>query len=233
MAASIILTVLGAVFLTLFCLVRDENSSVKALLLKTLTSVCFVLAGLFGISNGAALPAGALIVSGLLFGLIGDVLLDLKFIDKPNADMYTYGGMGSFLVGHIFYITALFLVFDLTVGGSLISAGITLVLAAAVVVTTLKVMKYDYGKFLVPAAIYSVLLIFFTVLSVYALIRVGGTAAVLFTIGSVLFLLSDVILSMTYFGGKKGLVYLVTNHTTYYAAQFLIALAVCFIPVLG
>jgi uncharacterized membrane protein YhhN len=228
MTTSIIMTVLGAVTLTLFCIIRDENSSAKALLLKTLTSVFFILAGLFGLSAGA-LSSGVLVIAGLLFGLIGDVLLDLKFIEKPNADLYTYGGMGSFLVGHVFYIAALLIVFGLGVGGTLISAAIALALAAVVVITTIKVMKYDYGKFLAPAAVYSVLLIFFTVLSVYALIEKGGTAAILFTIGSIMFLVSDVILSMTYFGGKKGKIYLITNHATYYAAQFIIALAVYFI----
>jgi uncharacterized membrane protein YhhN len=228
MATTIVMTALGAVTLVLFCIIRDENSSVRALLLKTLTSVFFVLAGLFGIGAGS-LSAGVLVVAGLLFGLIGDVLLDLKFIDKPNSDMYTYGGMGSFLVGHVFYIAALLIVFGLGVGGTLISAAIALALAAVVVMTTIKVMKYDYGKFLAPAAVYSVLLIFFTVLSVYALIEVGGTAAWLFTVGSVMFLVSDVILSMTYFGGKKGKIFLITNHATYYAAQFLIAVAIYFI----
>jgi uncharacterized membrane protein YhhN len=229
MTTTIIMTVLGAVALTLFCLVRDENSSAKALLLKTLTSVFFVLAGLFGISAGSLAAGASIVVAGLLFGLIGDVLLDLKFIDKPNADTYTYGGMGSFLVGHVFYITALLWVFSLGVGGTLISAAIALALAAVVVATTIKVMKYDYGKFLVPAAVYSVLLIFFTVLSVYALIEAGGTAAALFTVGSIMFLISDMILSMTYFGGKKGRIFLVANHSTYYAAQFLIAIAIFFI----
>ena len=49
-------------------------------------------------------------------------------------------------------------------------------------------------------------------------------------VGGVLFLLSDLILSGTYFGeGKRRPVDIVTNHVAYYAAQFVIASAVMFI----
>ncbi len=48
--------------------------------------------------------------------------------------------------------------------------------------------------------------------------------------GSVFFLVSDFILSGTYFGsGKSRPVDIVTNHVTYYIAQFAIALSLCFI----
>jgi uncharacterized membrane protein YhhN len=223
------MTALGAVSLALFCIFRDENSGMKALFLKTAASVFFVLTAVFAVSADS-IGAAVLIIPGLLFGLLGDILLDLKFIDKPNSDAYTFGGMGAFFIGHIFYIAALFTVFELDAGGALIAAAITVVLTAAVVVSTLKIMKYDYGKFLIPSAGYSALLIYFVVLSAYALIsNAPSPAARLLATGSVVFLISDVILSMTYFGGKKGRAYLVANHTAYYAAQFLIALAVLFI----
>ena len=49
-------------------------------------------------------------------------------------------------------------------------------------------------------------------------------------VGGLLFLLSDLILSGTYFGeGKRRPVDIITNHVSYYAAQFVIASAVMFI----
>ena len=45
-----------------------------------------------------------------------------------------------------------------------------------------------------------------------------------FAVGAVLFLLSDVVLSFTYFGkGWDKPVHIFVNHLLYYAAQFIIA----------
>ena len=49
-------------------------------------------------------------------------------------------------------------------------------------------------------------------------------------VGGVFFLISDLILSGTYFGeGKDRPVDIVTNHMTYYIAQYLIALSIAFV----
>ena len=49
-------------------------------------------------------------------------------------------------------------------------------------------------------------------------------------IGLIFFLISDLILSGTYFGeGKNRPVDVVTNHVTYYVGQFLIALSLLYL----
>ncbi|MDR1905703.1 MAG: lysoplasmalogenase [Clostridiales bacterium] len=217
--------VLAAIFLGIFCRFRDDNGSAKALLFKTCTSVLFVLVAVFSITEQSVFFA--LTVSGLLFGLIGDIMLDLKFVDKANAVLYTFAGMCAFAIGHLFYIGAVIFFFDLEFIDVLISALAAIVGAVAVIITTLKVMKYNYEKYLSAAAVYSFLLIFFTALTICALIKGESLeSAWLLSIGSVCFLVSDVVLSMMYFGGKKGKSYIVINHVLYYAAQFLIAFAV-------
>ncbi|MDR3293010.1 MAG: lysoplasmalogenase [Clostridiales bacterium] len=225
----IALVILAALALGAFCYLRDDKGSVPALFFKVLVSVLFMLTAFTIVADLKGAVDGtffALIAGGLLFGLIGDILLDLKFIDAKNADLYTYGGMTVFAVGHILYISAVIYLFGLNIWSILIAAAIALVIAAAIVVVTLKVMKFKYGKFLILAALYSFLLLFFTAISVVALIQANSALqkiALLLTIGSISFLASDMILSMTYFGGKKGRLYLIPNHVLYYAAQFLIA----------
>ena len=55
-------------------------------------------------------------------------------------------------------------------------------------------------------------------------------ALMLFFIGSVLFALSDLVLSGTYFGvGKERPVDIASNYILYYAGQFLIALSLAFL----
>ena len=51
----------------------------------------------------------------------------------------------------------------------------------------------------------------------------------LFFIGGILFALSDLVLSGTYFGGKERPVDIILNYLTYYPAQFLIALSLLYL----
>ncbi|MDR1940077.1 MAG: lysoplasmalogenase [Clostridiales bacterium] len=226
MTLPIIFAAAAALLLGAFLYFRDDDGSVKALYLKTAVSVLFIAVAVCGlpVSGGASVaPFFILITLGLTFGLLGDIFLDFKFVDKVNADAHTFAGMSVFAIGHILYIPAVIYFFALDASSVLISAAIALAAAAATVVVTVKLMKYNYGKFIVPAAVYSFLLMFFTAVSAAALIKSSSTEALLLTVGSIAFLLSDVVLSMQYFGGKKGRGYIVPNHILYYAAQFLIA----------
>ena len=227
----IVLLVLFVLSLAAFCILRDAKGSVKALLVKTLTSILFMVTAFCFASvaagTGTLKPVFfTLLVSGLLMGLIGDILLDLKFVDKVNADTYTFGGMGVFAVGHILFLSALIYLFAPTLPVIFISAGIAVILALLIMVVSIKVMKFNFGKFLIPAASYSFLLIFFAALSVAVLINNRGGAfddtAWLLAIGSVIFFLSDAVLSSIYFGGKNNKLLIALNHILYYAAQLLI-----------
>ena len=58
----------------------------------------------------------------------------------------------------------------------------------------------------------------------------NNTGLLLVLIGGVLFAVSDLILNLTYFGvGHEKPFDIVSNTVTYYAAQFIIALAILFI----
>ena len=64
-------------------------------------------------------------------------------------------------------------------------------------------------------------------LSVGVCITMNSSYMVLFAVGMVLFLLSDIVLTQMYFGGKpRDKVLCTVNHTLYYAAQICIA---CFV----
>ena len=88
--------------------------------------------------------------------------------------------------------------------------------------------EFNFEKFTGLVNIYSFILFLTTALSVY-LSFIGLTAPVIIlAIGFVLFLASDLILSMQYFGGKqdsKPLTFI--NHLLYYAAQIIIAAYFC------
>ena len=192
------------------------------------------------------LPALLMIV-GLVLGMVGDITLDFKIYLKnlpyedaeKDADKMTYIGMAAFGVGHILYITATALRFGASLNmlwSALIGIGVT----AAIFSLSIFVLKMRFGKFLIPSISYCVLLTWFVVYSAWQLAVGHSIANALLLVGSIMFIVSDLILSMTYFSKeedykKEGMLnpesklMIVANHATYYIAQFLIAIALLFI----
>ena len=95
-----------------------------------------------------------------------------------------------------------------------------------------KPMKLDYTGYRVISIIYGFFLFSMTLSALSLSIMMGFNNVTLIMIfaGGLLFTISDLILSGTYFGkGKERPVDIITNSVTYYAAQFVIALALFFI----
>ncbi len=67
-------------------------------------------------------------------------------------------------------------------------------------------------------------------ISILAAVVTSSVAMIVFAVGAVLFLLSDVVLCFTYFGkGWDKAPHIFINHLLYYAGQFLIASSIVFI----
>jgi hypothetical protein len=108
----------------------------------------------------------------------------------------------------------------------LITIGVAIVLTVGTILSS-RMMGLKFGKFLWQTVGYTFILncsmVYTLVLSI-----MGGSLWLAF-VGMVLFLLSDVVLSFQYFGGKledKKLI--VINHALYYAAQ-IVLVAVLFL----
>ena len=222
MSSLIILYAAGAVSLAGFMYFRTKKADPKSLLLKTLTSLIFIItAGMaFYLTNYSRPDFFALIVIGLACGLIGDIVLDLKMMYKESDAIYTYSGFTAFFIGHIFYIYANCILFEFNWLAVPIAAVVT-----ALIVGGAPMLKLKFGKFLIPVVAYSLLLVFFTANSLINAInaKIFTDAAWLTFAGAAAFLVSDLILSMTYFGGKNNGILIISNHAVYYAAQFALA----------
>jgi uncharacterized membrane protein YhhN len=166
---------------------------------------------------------------GLLLGLTGDVWLDLKFVYPRHDGIYTYAGFTAFGIGHVLYITGLLIQYARpgALWYVLAALGLVLLLDLGTLLME-KPMKLRYGRMRPVVAAYGFLL--------FSTVLVSGSLALLydwqektlnlFFAGGVLFALSDLILSGTYFGeGKERPRDLVMNYLTYYGGQFLIALS--------
>lgn len=218
----------GIVVSLIFCWERRLGYSVKNLIFKSVSSLCYLLTAVFAlITNYKAYTYGSLIIMGGALGLVGDILLDLKGLYKEQESTYLKGGFIFFLIGHIFYISAVVNSIKMdwywVVGAAALSAiiGIVTVLSA-------NLMKVHYGAYRQIVAVYVAFLAMTSVVSVIAVfISHFHISYIIMSVGAILFLLSDAVLSNTFFGrGKDKKHHLFINHFLYYAGQYLIAASV-------
>ena len=231
--------------LTIGCFLyfRLTKGGLAGLFSKAVASVSFVVFALLlsfskmqvAYNNGLAI---AFLISGLVCGLVGDILLDLKVMYQFHEKNYLKAGICSFLCGHIFYIIAMaiicsysFQLFSTTRIIILLSMIVACALLSLLIwVITKKVMHFDYNGNALLVNIYSAVLLFTTAFAIFMTVNVFNVSNILLSVGLVSFLASDLILSMQYFGGKQESKNLTSiNHILYYVAQILIASFIYFI----
>lgn len=226
----IVFIMLGAGALAEYIPAKLKEYSVATTLKKTLVSVFFILtavAALF-VSHSSF---GLFVLAGLVFGLIGDIMLDLKFVYPRDDTVYTYAGFISFAAGHACYITGLLAfyadfsrpLYFLIPAAAGIGAGFFAGYAGE------PLLDLKYGKMRNTVTAYGSILFAMMFISIGLAVMNGFNCITLnmMSVGAVLFAVSDLVLSGTYFGqGKDGAPYIIANYLTYYPAQFIIALAV-------
>lgn len=219
------LVILGMIALAVYIPEKIRGYTLKAVLIKSIVSVLFIAVA---VSAGSQTVLAKLVIIGLVFGLLGDIWLDLKYVFPVHDELFTYAGFTVFGIGHILYVTGLLIHYGT---GKFLAASFVLAAIAAGLVTAFeKPMKLQYGRMRTAVVLYGFLLFSTVFVSGGLYLIHGGRALLLFFIGSVLFALSDLVLSGTYFGiGKERPVDIAGNYILYYAAQFLIALSLTFI----
>ena len=221
----------GVVVSLVFCYQRRLGFSVNNLIFKLTSSLCFLLTAVFAlINNPSAHIYGSLIIMGGALGLVGDILLDLKGVYSNDMDIYLKGGFFAFLVGHIFYFGAIIYCTGMKWYLAL-ACILAAILVGAVTVLLEKPMQVKYGKYKKIVFLYTTFLAITMLTSIVTMVTSGfQTGFILLAVGSVLFLLSDVVLSGTFFGvGKDKPHHYFINHFLYYAGQYLIAASVMFV----
>ena len=226
----------GAVALVFYVREKVRACTLKAAFLKSLVSAIFCAVGAYGAWRCGGAGKAILcpfVLLGLLFGLMGDIWLDLKYVFPEKDEPLTYAGFIVFGVGHVFYIAGMLLAYY--PAGKPLYVLVPLLLAVLMSAGNAvleKPMGLSFGKMKPTVLAYGVLL--------FATVMVSGGLALsygwkekplnLIFIGGVLFALSDLVLSGTYFGkGKDRPVDIILNYITYYPAQFLIASSLLFL----
>lgn len=224
------LLIVGILATAVFLVLRVQRGGIAALYAKAVASLCFIATAIAATNeNRLFLDFGSWMTFGLVFGLLGDVWLDLKWIYLQDKDSYLYSGFIFFLLGHVCFVTAVFKVGPYTPSSLVVAFAAALVIAFVAILME-KPLKMHYGKFKWIVFLYSFMLaLTMTMAMTLAVITGFDKMWTVMSVGGLLFLLSDLVLSGMYFGeGKNTSFNIVLNHTLYYAAQFIMAATVLF-----
>lgn len=224
---------IGICAVVVFNIKRRPDVPIGTVTIKGISSFFFILIGLIAMTENTALPKymGALTIAGACLGMIGDIVLDLKFVYPNDGDKYLKIGFLSFLFGHLFYSASLITAYGLNKTNILFGLG-GFVLCFIGVFVASKILPVDMGRFKWITAIYIGIVGITLGLSVSYSIAERAVNTRMFVVAMIAFLVSDFLLSGTYFGltekDRRNQVAITLNHSIYYVAQYLIMLSLAF-----
>ncbi|MBR5320441.1 MAG: hypothetical protein IKU41_01210 [Clostridia bacterium] len=216
----------GIVVTGVFLYLRVKEERVKAVFTKAAASLCFIGTGLVAFSlNRDNFEYAILMIFGLVFSMLGDIWLDLKYIYKEHSDTYSFAGFGSFMVAHTFFVPAVIMGYDEYIWWHFV---VDAVMCLILIINTITMEKRDnlhYGKFKNITILYTVFVMGTMLLSINGFVVSGFKSIkyLVLVIASISFALSDLVLAKIYFGDKNNGTYVAVNHILYYVAQFLFA----------
>lgn len=217
---------IGAIVTIVFLILRVRVGGLKAMFVKALASACFIATAFVAFAmKRDHFEYCVLMILGFIFSLMGDIWLDLKYVYKQHQHIYTYAGFMCFIMGHIFFIPAIFSEYAVMKWWYIPVTLLASVIFMIGVLVTEKPMGLKYGRYKPITCVYAIFLSSTMFAAINGVLFCGATKEfILLIIGSVLFTLSDLVLSSIYFkegGNTKANV--IINHVLYYSAQFIFA----------
>ncbi len=222
---AVLLAILGMGLQAIFIVVEHREKYVPAVILKGSAAVLFCVIGTVAMTTVAVNQSFAkLVVCGLCFGALGDILLNLRFVFPKIGQKIFLAGVAAFLTGHILYLCAI-----VPLSVNLVPCLIVGVLFAAALLTWIFRTLTVKLAFKIFGVLYIGAIVLMTAVAIGNVITVPGTAAWMHAIGAVLFTLSDIVLIFNTFGSRQKFSMRITNLSLYYLGQLLIASSLFFI----
>ncbi len=226
MAVMGLLVVLGFIVDILFIRAEYAGKMKQATVLKGLASFFFVLLGLIFYVSGHNNTVATLILLGLIFGMLGDIFLNLRNLYEGATSNKIFAvGILLFLIGHFMYIAAL-LVRDMMILPW--NLAVMAVLTGICVPPLMKKITAPSKGLKTFGYVYlTIVILMFASAATLLILDGAGGFEVLFALGALLFVVSDFIM-IYYSFGKKIKPLRAVNLLTYYAGQMLIAFCILF-----
>lgn len=200
------------------------GTPMEKLIAKGIASTLFLVTAILALltpTSGSNIPGyGSLLLLGLFFGFVGDVLLEMQGVRPDKQKSYFIAGLLSFLLGHIFYII---LLAKFTSVGWLHFGATSAVFALIMIMKALT--KSELGKMALPVMAYSLVISLMLGFAIAVSVLVSGQLSLIILVAAVMFFISDVLLAYINFGPKTVKVLRACNLSFYYAAQITLALS--------
>lgn len=212
---GVCLIVLGIVFQGLFIYNDNKYHNGLSILLKSLASLFFILLG-YHLYHGDKL----LILIALCLDGLGDFILILRNVLKKHKDLIFISGTISFFIGHI--LLSIYLI-SLNKEALPLGIVINLLLFLFLALYLLKTISAS-RKMKLFGATYLFMIMFTSGLSISNYVHLHTSSNLLFMIGSLIFITSDLILMIHKFNPKASNILQPTYRILYYISQIMIAL---------
>ena len=221
----ILLISAGAILETLFIMRSYRRRDGMSVFLKTAASLVFVLLGLLELRRTGTSVYGELVVAGLTLGMLGDLLLALRFMSKKLHQAFFISGSVSFFLGHIVYIAAI-----LTLCPEAWTYAIPIAIVALGAAGFYAYAKeVRAGKIMPLGVVYIAGVLFMTACAAAGAFIASSRALFLFFVGGICFSTSDNMLVVLSFGKNDSPYRNAVLHVLYYMAQIFIALTIRFV----
>lgn len=191
-----------------------------SVLIKALASILFVALGLINVicahKKGEKYMFSYIILIGLFFAFLGDVVLEFQFII----------GAALFAIGHVFFFVSYCIITKFHWKDLIY--GVAIFIPSVLIITL--VPLFDFGGLLMEMVciVYALIISLMVGKSISNFVRMKNKQNLVILIGSILFFFSDFMLLFNVFASTKVLVFGISLFGilclgTYYPAEFLLA----------
>ncbi|HBP26029.1 MAG TPA: hypothetical protein DD618_03660 [Acholeplasmatales bacterium] len=224
-ALAYVLISLEAIAMILYLTFYFRAGTRITLLLKTLTSGCFLALGILALFYAADAKFAATVLLGLFCGLVGDIVLGLRRLYRNPKKEFFLSGLFMFFLGHVLYMIAFSKFSTLNIHVFLISAAVLTIF----MVIIMDLSGVNFGSTRPAVIIYTLISALLLSVTVVNVIAVFTMVNLLLVLGALLFVTSDFLLSFLYFKKMNTVsmrVLKILNIAAYYAGQTLFALSI-------
>lgn len=196
-----------------------NTQGINLVSVKSITSGLFVLLGAINILNLKKIPQAnlrfsAILLTGLTFAFLGDVMIEVNFIL----------GALLFALGHIFFFVSFislqeFKWKDLIIAGA-IFVPITLMIIFA------PMFNFESILMEIVVILYALIISIMVSKAISNMIRTRSTLNIIIAIGTILFMFSDLMLLFKNFGTMDRTIGLILCLATYYPAECILAYSI-------